>query len=221
MNTFVVIPSYKPRLPKLHRCLDHLQWDREKVVVVAGNNYDERLVPEDLCGKARWYGSSIIDINISTWWTEGMKVAITQGATEILLLNDDCLIKRSGVSRLAEALYEHDLTLTGPNYRKIPEEETIIRTPGPIQWWKRVPGFCMLLRVEDEVWPDHGMRWWLSDDDIEWQARSKRGTGLISGIPISHPSAGGTMLNDVLGGYYSEDIQKFIEKWGSQPCLPA
>src|SRR5687767_5374213 len=118
-NTWVVIPSYHPRLAKLHRCLDSLGWPADKVVVVAGNPESERLLPGDVAERAQYISVASDAINISLWWSLGMQYALAYGATEILLLNDDCQIRRSGVRALATALYEYDLSLVGPNYRNI------------------------------------------------------------------------------------------------------
>ena len=164
-----------------------------------------------------------------------MTAAIHNGATQVLLLNTDAQISRRGIQTLGEALYQLDVSVCGPDYRGVCKDPNfpllnspkINRSRSQIPWTHRVPGFCMMVRVEDaisdyyQIYPDEEMRWWYSDDDIEWQAREARGTALIPGVEVRHPPAGGTLLDETLGRWAQEDLAKFVAKWGSEPCLPA
>jgi hypothetical protein len=252
LNTFVVIPAYRPRLSQLQECLASLQWPAEKTIIVSNGTREERLTWMDV------YGPTIIqdyvypddcfyttssspcakcgDVrpNISAWWHMGIFAAVMDGgATEVLLLNVDCLITPEGVEKLAQALYDNDVSLTGPDHRGICKDgqPLIRRDLKPIPWQERIPGFCMMLRAGrapgpragysqlDMVVPNLQCRWWYSDDHIEWSAKARRGTALIPGVEVKHPPFGGTLLDEKLQRYADEDLRRFRERWGSNPWV--
>jgi hypothetical protein len=239
MNTWTVIPSYRPRLGQLRRCLQSIHpFPADKTVVVSNGSAEQRLGEWDIRMGVKILQDPGDDINISRWWAQGMEYAIQNGASEVLLLNTDALISRRGIQTLAQSIYTLDCSAVGPDYRGIcrqvhpgkPDTPLITRDRGQQHWTYRVPGFCMMVRVEDrevrevadpelQVWPDEEMRWWYSDDSIEWQAREARGTALIPGVTVRHPPSGGTLLDETLGAYAQADLAKFVAKWGCEPCL--
>lgn len=242
MNTFTVIPANRPRLGQLRRCLASIRQPAEKVVVVSNGPPEDRIYRGGETGRDAWVlQDTHEDINISRWWAQGMSWAIQEGATEVLLLNTDAVVDRRGIQTLARSIYELDVSICGPDYRGIAfrhapgdgkdgQRAMINRSRGQVPWTHRVPGFCMMVRIEErpetyedpdiQVWPNEEMRWWYSDDDIEWQAREARGTALIPDVEVRHPAAGGTLLDETLGRWAQEDLAKFVAKWGCEPCLP-
>lgn len=220
-TVWVVIPSYRPRLESLRRCLATLQHDPVRIVIVTNGESPITLEDIDPGVAARILRDDNPERNISRWWNLGIEWVAEQtcGDHDILILNDDALIPPNGVGKLRSCLREHNLAMVGPNHLGYYEGPVVrINTDlKPISHFDRPAGYCFMLAGEKGIRADEEMRWWLSDDAIEWEARRRGGTGLVPGVRVEHPKWGGTYLDAELQRFFDEDKDKFIRKWGCYP----
>lgn len=200
--------------------LGHLELPRERVVVVANGPNPPR--QSELPNATVVQFEDHQDLNLPDWWNRGLdwvSESAAGQAYEVFVFNADTWASRSTVECLATALREYDLSVVGPDQAGVvPSGEVFInRTLQPLTDLSyRLPGFAPLLRGEEEFRYDRQFRWWYQDDDLEWQCRASRGTGLVGGTKVVHP-LGGNPLNTLQQQYAEEDGPKFVLKWGRSP----
>jgi hypothetical protein len=214
-DVWVVIPAHRPRLDDLAGCLRTLRHDPHKTVVVWNGDQEP---PELPCNVAIDSGT---ELNISRWWNLGLEYVSSNARPvhDVLVLNCDARVTQQGVDRLASALRQWDLAMVGPTYRGEYNgpETRINRELKPVSHWDRVAGFCFMLARELGIRADERLRWWFGDDDIEWQARRLRGTGLVPGVRVEHPPAGGTRIEGELRSIVGKDAKVFEATWHTLP----
>lgn len=215
MSTWLLIPAPASRLGELQRCLDAASMDGEAVVVVTTQ-------PDPI--PAGQVDANVIvydepDVNIAAWWAYGLDWIAERehGDYEVLIASSDVGIRPAGIGRLAQVLRELDLAMTSADwFHVLPAGKVHVnRSPRPVDHiYYRIPGVAMMLAGELGIRPDPQFRWWYADDDLEWQARASKGTGLVAGVDLGHDRIG-SPLSEEKARWAIEDHAKFVTKWGS------
>lgn len=216
LNVYAVAACHRPDIEKMKEALGHLGFPKDRVVVVA-NGVDPPTT-EDF-PEATVITYPTLEYCMPHWWNLGLEY-ITARETEnyeVFVFNADTFAKGSDVLILAKALRDYDLAATGPDQTGLVTSDIYIETrltPQDIRF--RLPGYAFVLRGELELRADPKFRHWYIDDDIEWQARSHGGTGLVKGVRVQHPIEGNT-LTPMLVEFAHEDLERFKDKWGTYP----
>jgi hypothetical protein len=165
------------------------------------------------------------DINISNWWNLGLDAIASHyedgNVWDVLLAESDARQDPAEVERLrfrmrlvgavmAGGDWEHTLggELDGGGY---------VRTSNLAKPVGRIPGILKVVAGETGIRHDPDFRWWLADDDYEWQHRVAGGTFLAAGMSVQHTGTQGPLTGDRLR-YWEEDQVKFFDKWGGMPA---
>lgn len=171
------------------------------------------------------------DINISKWWTVGLDFIANfmerAGATQwdVLMIESDGRMTREDVDTVRTVMRDEDCVLAAPDWQGSTSGVSKVRRDNSV-WindvngradYSRLPGMAMVLAGESGLRHDTEFRWWLADDDLEWQARVSGGTVLVTGTRFEHEGTTGPLTGERLTAW-EEDSIKFLDKWGGLPA---
>jgi RNAse (barnase) inhibitor barstar len=165
------------------------------------------------------------EINISKWWTLGLDHIASQYADDpdakwdVLLVETDTYITLEHADRMRRLMREQECVMAGADfYHVMPDMPFKVRRDNSV--WRhegRCIGLAQMLVGEAGLRHDPEFRWWLADDDFEWQARVNGGTILVGGLDVTHKGTQGPLTGERLIAW-EEDQIKFKEKWGALPA---
>lgn len=215
---WAVIPSGN-RLEQLTALVEQLRKDDVKVVII-NTGYQELsfsdldvTVLEDFASPK----------NISRWWNLGLRYVAEQEKQAldyvVAVLNDDLIVPRRFVARLATAIEmtgaaaaypdQHRYLLNAPRYHTY-------SYVGPISLFERMPGYAFALRGSAGIFADETLVWWYGDDDIDWRARQIAGTAMVGDLRVEHLFPSQSTIGE-LAEQAGKDRQTFFDKWGKTP----
>jgi hypothetical protein len=172
-------------------------------------------------------------INISKWWTLGLDWIAdyyTQGEQwDVLIAESDARMTTADVETVRGAMRHHGTVMAGADrygllepgqhHRRTDNRSwlppTIDRAPSGAD--SRIPGVMCVIAGETGIRHDPEFRWWLADDDFEWQHRANGGTLLVGGTTVWHEGTQGPLTGERLQAW-QEDEPKFRAKWGGVPA---
>lgn len=163
------------------------------------------------------------EMNISKWWNFGADwvdaVERKDGhqTWDIIYMESDARLMPGDVQMLRLALRAHDVGMVGSDWKNaIPPHEVDVRRGIEDMHPYRLPGFALMVRGELGLRHDPDMRWWFSDDDFEWQARTLHGTAMVGSAGLYHEGTDGLDSPDKRV-FAEEDQVKFARKWHTTP----
>lgn len=161
--------------------------------------------------------------SISRMWNIGLNEASRRaGGTsyDVAVLNDDLRLTAGTLSKLSQAIRASRAAAAFPEaHGRLASNGVSIRTAiGPYDLYERMTGYCFMLRGELELRLDESMRWWYSDDDLEWRAALAGGVARVGGCPVTHlyPSTS-TNQRPELYAQAGLDRECFLRKWDRAP----
>lgn len=163
------------------------------------------------------------DINISKWWTIGLDyIASHYGPGDIwdvLLIETDARMDPEAVDTLRDHMRFLDTVMAGADWMGVLGDQPYHVRRDNIAWTPegRMPGIAVVLSGERGIRHDPEYRWWLADDDFEWQHRVNGGTVLVGGLMVHHQGTQGPLTGERLQAF-EEDQIKFMAKWGGMPA---
>jgi len=172
------------------------------------------------------FGVALRDVgspNISRWWNEGLDICtqvmdMTEGDTpgryDVAILNDDVIVPPGWFDAVSDGMrmYECAAACSGaPNSSPV-----LLQRPGPVPLHTRLQGFAFILAGEKGIRANEELRWYFSDDYIDWRARELGGMVMIPGHSVNHLYPNEQMTGE-LHQFSAEDAAKFKEIWGVMP----
>lgn len=161
--------------------------------------------------------------NISVLWNIGIEIASKNAELhdaeqyDIFVLNSDVKVPPMWAARMSKCMRETTAVLAYPDQFNGRLNKLHTETK-PISLYERIAGYAYLLRGEEELRLDETMKWWYSDDDLDWTARQRGGSLLVSGCKVEHfDPNGSTNARKELQEQATRDRETFIQKWGKAP----
>lgn len=159
--------------------------------------------------------------NLSRLWNVGLAEVAEQARRrglaewDVAVVNDDALIPTGWYDAVAAGLRLSTAAAacSDPHGRLTAPLLKIARDRDP---FARLCGWAFMLRGEMGFRFDETMRWWFSDTDADWQARSAGGMVIIPGYPVGNLHANSTTVG-VLAQQAGRDRATFAAKWGEAP----
>lgn len=161
--------------------------------------------------------------SISQLWNIGISIATRNAELhnasefDISVLNSDTKIPPMWMGRMSRVMRNTTAVLAYPDQfnGKLNKLHTEAK---PISLYERITGYAYMLRGEVGLMLDESMRWWYSDDDLDWTARQKGGSLLVTGCKVEHfDPNGSTNARRELQEQANRDRETFINKWGRAP----
>lgn len=170
-------------------------------------------------------GAALRDLrspNISRWWNQGFDLAkrvndLSDGAAkeyDIAVLNDDVIVPEGWFDAVASKMREMRAAAAcsgGPG-----NMATFHTHPGPVSLLTRMQGFAFMVAGEKGIRANEDLRWYFSDDWIDWESRRNGGMVMIQGFQVQHLYPNGQMTPE-LQVFCAEDAAKFQALWGMMP----
>ncbi len=185
------------------------------VVVVEGGP-DAAYVP--------WVEHPIIrepELNISKWWNLGLTLIESRMTAQnvpqwnVVVLNDDVIVPPGWVLAVTTAMRETGAAAGCSGGSAVPWQ--VLHTePGPVGLVTRMKGFAFILAGEKGIRADEKLRWYFSDDHVDWMARRLGGMVMIPGMGVEHLHPNAQMTAE-LQATVPNDAAHFYSYWGQRP----
>lgn len=159
-------------------------------------------------------------MNISKWWNmgldwaQGVATALGHIAWDVAIINDDVVVPDGWVDFIAANLRPLGCLVgcTGG----MTTTPIIHRKAGPVDLRTRLQGFAFVMTGESGLRAHEGMRWYFSDDYLDWNAREHGGVVMLPGKHVLHKHPN-EQMTPTLQVYSSEDAVAFKKHWGMMP----
>lgn len=199
-------------------CIAAIDEQVDDVVVVEGGP-DAVTLSLDL-------GVSIIrepELNISKWWNLGLTLIESKVRDEwkgvtgwnVAILNDDTIVPDGWMEAVCSAMHQEKAAAACSGGTGI-VHRIVHRTPGPVGLMTRMQGFGFVLAGEKGIRADEKLRWYFSDDHVDWMARRLGGMVMIPGFGVQHLYPNQLMTGE-LQATVPEDAAHFSAFWGMRP----
>jgi hypothetical protein len=158
--------------------------------------------------------------NISAMWNLGLDLlteAFPRQAYDVAVLNDDSVVPAYWFDHISGPMSYTGAAAGCVDQHHRLERPVLHVEAAPVDLHQRLTGYAFILDGSKGIRANEEMRWWLSDDDIDWQARTRGGTIVVPGEPVQHPPNGGTACTGRFATWFEEDQIKFRTRWGVLP----
>jgi hypothetical protein len=214
--TYAIIPTNGR--PCYLECIRAVYKQVDRIIVVEGGPEARYLDP-----LAHGWDFTVIrepEINISRWWNLGLTLIADRAREEhwkrwnVVILNDDAIIPDNWVERVSSVMRSMGAAAgcTG-NPNPIPALHT---QPGPVNLATRLQGFAFMLAGEKGIRANETLRWYWSDDHVDWASRKQGGVVNIPGLHVRHLFPNNQVTPEIQQ-MIAEDAEKFVAYWGARP----
>lgn len=170
-------------------------------------------------------GAALRDLrspNISRWWNQGFNLAervnsLSDGAKkeyDVAVLNDDVIVPPGWFDAVSGKMRDMRAAAGcsgGPGNMPVFHTQ-----PGPVPLDTRLQGFAYVVAGEKGIKANEELRWYFSDDWIDWESRRNGGVVMIPGLHVNHLYPNQQMTGE-LHQFSAEDAIKFQAMWGMMP----
>jgi hypothetical protein len=166
------------------------------------------------------------DINISRWFNLGLQYAADNVSInhvvgrpidkwDVAILNDDAIVPEGWFDAVSGKMREMKVAAacSGGAAVSMPVLHT---QPGPVQIHTRMYGPAFILAGELGLRANEELKWWFTDDWLDWESRKLGGMVMIPGFQVQHLYPDGQMTGE-LQVQISHDANKFLEIYGMMP----
>jgi hypothetical protein len=211
---FAVIPTNGR--PCLKDCLYWIEGQVDEVILIEGGP-DARMLSLDM----EYPLIREPDLNISKWWNLGLALVESKvrewGGKQwnVAILNDDTIVPAGWMDAVSSAMREENAAAACSGGMATPYR-VIHKEPGPVGLTTRMQGFGFVLAGEKGVRANEQLRWYFSDDHVDWMARRLGGMVMIPGFPVNHLYPNGQVTPQIQE-VIAEDAALFHAFWGQRP----
>lgn len=212
--SFAIIPTNGRACFK--DCLAAIDEQVDDVVVIEGGP-DAQVLSLDL-------EVSIIrepELNISKWWNLGLTVVESKAREwgekqwNVAILNDDTIVPPGWMTACTTAMRQENAAAACSGGGATPHL-IVHKTPGPVGLMTRMTGFGFVLAGEKGIRANEQLRWYFSDDHMDWMARRLGGMVMVPGFGVQHLYPNAQMVGE-LQETVPEDAAHFFAFWGMRP----
>ena len=161
------------------------------------------------------------ELNISRWWNLGLSLIADrmreheQSRWNVVILNDDAMIPPGWVDAVSTAMRSAGAAAGcsgNPNPWPV-----VHQNPGPVDLSTRLQGYAFILAGEKGVRANEQLKWYFSDDHVDWMSRQHGGVINIPGFHVRHLYPNGQLTAE-LQVQIAEDAKAFTAYWaGMRP----
>lgn len=207
---YCVIPT-RNRPDVFRQAYDAISTQVDEIIVI--NNGDEPLV-----------GNDAIEImkreqppNLSKFWNIGLKFSnqLAEHAEakkwDVAIINDDCIVPEGWFDAVSNTMRSMNVAAgCSGGQRGYP----ILHTqPGPVGLETRMQGFAFVLAGEKGARANEQLKWYFTDDHLDWLSRKLGGMVMVPGFHVCHLYPNGQMTPE-LQEQIAKDAAKFTAYWG-------
>ena len=195
-------------------CLKSVMPQVDRVIVIEGGPEAAYLEPMPF----GWDFSVIREpeLNISKWWNLGLSLIADRAAEfhypkwNVAILNDDVILPPDWVKVVSTHMREMKAAAASSGN---PSPVRALHTqPGPVDLSTRLQGFAFILAGEMGVRANETLKWYFSDDHVDWLSRQKGGVLSIPGYHVEHRYPNGQVTAEI-HVQIAEDAKTFAAYW--------
>lgn len=195
-------------------CLEAVAKQVDRVYVVEGGPDAIYLDPQ-----AHHIDFSVVrepELNISRWWNIALSLIADRvrgqvSKWNVVILNDDAIIHQDWVGEVGRRMRDLGAAAAcSGNPGPIPALHT---QPGPVDLATRLQGFAFMLAGEKGVRANEQLKWYFSDDHVDWLSRQQGGVLSIPGYPVKHLYPNGQVTPEIQE-QIARDAEAFSAYWG-------
>lgn len=162
------------------------------------------------------------DPNISRWWNKGLELAEYDPARkpsrspkwDVAVINDDAIVPEGWFDAISGTMRQMGVAA---GCSGSPVGMPVLHTqPGPVGLETRLQGFAFILAGERGLRANEELRWFFTDDYIDWESRKLGGMVMVPGFHVNHLYPNG-QLTPELHEAIAQDAQKFVDIYGMRP----
>jgi Glycosyltransferases, probably involved in cell wall biogenesis len=216
--TYAIIPTngrdcFRDSLNAVYDQVDH-------VYVVEGGP-DAKLIDAGMDYERNFSIIREPELNISKWWNLGLSLISSKMQQNgvrrwnVVILNDDAIIPSGWVKAVAGRMRDMQVAAAcSGNPNPIPAVHT---TPGPVGLATRMQGYAFVLAGEKGVRANEQLKWYFSDDHVDWLSRQKGGMLCVPGMYVEHRFPNGQVTPEIQE-QIAQDAHAFSQYWnGMRP----
>jgi glycosyltransferase involved in cell wall biosynthesis len=130
---------------------------------------------------------------------------------DVAILNDDAIVPEGWFDAVSEAMRNTQgaAGCSGP-------VSVVHRDPGPVPLHTRLFGPAYIVAGELGLRGNEDIKWWYTDDWMDWESRKLGGTVMVTGFQVQHLHPNGNMTPE-LQVQAAKDGEKFREIYGMAP----
>lgn len=102
---------------------------------------------------------------------------------DVAILNDDAIVPEGWFDAVSSAMREHGCAAASSCGQS---GVTIHRNPGPVNVYTRMYGPAFILAGEKGLRGDERLKWYFTDDYMDWESRKLGGMVQIPGYTVNH-----------------------------------
>lgn len=131
---------------------------------------------------------------------------------DVAILNDDAIVPEGWFQAVSSAMREHGCAAASSCGSQL----AIHREPGPVPLMTRMYGPAFVVAGEKGLRGDERLKWYYTDDYMDWESRKLGGMVIIPGYIVNHmhPNA---QVTPEIQVQISNDATMFHEIYGQMP----
>lgn len=216
---FAIIPSNGRDC--LRACVDAISSQVDHVTVI-GRTVDKFNLTDYIDEKIGVFRVRNQEINISRWWNRGLDyVALRNSLAEehspkwdVAILNDDVIVPEGWFDAVSGTMRQMGVAAAcSGGYDRVPVLHT---QAGPVGLATRMQGFAFIVAGELGLRADERLKWYFTDDYMDWESRKLGGMVMVPGFHVQHLYPNGQMTPEIQA-QTAIDAQTFVDIYGMRP----
>jgi len=165
------------------------------------------------------------DVNISRWWNMGLDYIDTwnrfakgfgfaANKWDVAILNDDAIVPEGWFDAVSGTMRQMGVAA---GCSGAPGGMPVLHTqPGPVSLDTRLCGYAFMLAGERGLRADERIKWYFTDDYLDWESRKLGGMVNIPGFQVRHLYPNGQVTPEI-HAQIAQDAQTFVDIYGMRP----
>lgn len=169
------------------------------------------------------------DVSISRWWNMGLTHArMVVGSSgwgagrsneprpkwDVAILNDDAIVPPGWFDAVSQTM--RDLKAAAGCSGGHDPMPVLHTQPGPVGLETRMQGFAFMVRGEAGLRANEDLKWYFTDDYIDWESRKLGGMVMVPGFHVQHLHPNGQVTPEIQA-QTAADAQTFVDIYGMRP----
>ncbi len=214
---YAVIPTKGNRHQILARCVNAIAPQIFGYTHIVHNSSDDWVMVDTCHPISSMRVSPDEPMNLSKMWNRGLDAIAREteriGAKEwdVAILNDDAIVPEGWFDAVSANMRatQSAAGCSGP-------VAGVLRDPGPVPLHTRMVGPAFIVAGELGLRGNEDLKWWYTDDWMDWESRKLGGMAMVPGFPIEHLHPNGQMSPE-LQVQAAKDGETFRAIYGQAP----
>lgn len=160
---------------------------------------------------------SLKEVNISRWWNLGLNWTQRQVDApkwDVAVINDDAIVPEGWFDAVSATMRQ--LGVAAGCSGSTAGMSVLHTVAGPVNLATRMQGFAFMLAGERGLRANEQLKWFFTDDYIDWESRKLGGMVMVNGFHVKHLHENGQVTPEIQA-QIAVDAQTFVDLYGMRP----